>query len=152
MALPNVFSREVTDRLIERINKLQPGSKAGWGLMSVSQMLAHCNVSYEMVYEDVHPRPNFLMSVVLRSFVKKYVTSEQPYKRNLRTAPQFLIKDERNFEAERTRLIDHLNKTQQLGETHFHNKLSHSFGKLSKEEWNNLFYKHLDHHLSQFGV
>ena len=34
---------------------------------------------------------------------------------------------------------------------HFVNKES-IFGKLNKEEWNNRFYKHFDHHLKQFGV
>ncbi|MCJ8164098.1 hypothetical protein MKJ04_04535 [Pontibacter sp. E15-1] len=36
------------------------------------------------------------------------------------------------------------------GNTHWQE--SHSFGRLSSQEWNNMFYKHLDHHLSQFGV
>ena len=34
----------------------------------------------------------------------------------------------------------------------FEGKESNSFGPLTKGEWNNMFYKHLDHHLSQFGV
>ena len=152
MALPNIFTREVTIKLIERINKLQPTSKPVWGKMNVSQMLAHCSVAYEMVFENKHPRPNRLVRFLLRTFVKKFITNEQPYKRNMRTASQFLIPDTKDFEKERLTLIDHLNKTQQLGESYFHNKSSHSFGKLSTEEWNNMFYKHLDHHLTQFGV
>jgi hypothetical protein len=27
-----------------------------------------------------------------------------------------------------------------------------SLGSLSATEWNNLLYKHIDHHLAQFGV
>ncbi|RZJ66435.1 MAG: hypothetical protein EOO47_25375, partial [Flavobacterium sp.] len=80
------------------------------------------------------------------------VVGEKPYKKNLHTAPSFLIADEREFEKEKTRLINYLNKTQQLGEVHFDGKESLSFGKLNKTQWNNMFYKHLDHHLSQFGV
>ena len=45
MALPNVFTKEVADSLIARINTLTPESKAQWGKMSVAQMLAHCNVT-----------------------------------------------------------------------------------------------------------
>ncbi|MFM7017104.1 MAG: hypothetical protein ACKOX3_12335, partial [Bacteroidota bacterium] len=71
---------------------------------------------------------------------------------NSRTGPQFIIADERVFENEKSRLINHLQKTQQLGEKHFDGMESISFGKLNKTEWNNMFYKHLDHHLSQFGV
>ena len=73
-------------------------------------------------------------------------------KKNSRTAPAFLIANERDFEIEKKRLIDHLTKTQELGEDYFDNKESHSFGPLTKTEWNNLFYKHLNHHLEQFGV
>ena len=43
-----------------------------------------------------------------------------------------------------------ITKTQQLGENYFEGKESNSFGKLTASEWNNMFYKHLDHHLSQF--
>ena len=152
MALPNIFTKEVSDRMIERINSLTPDTQARWGKMSVSQMLAHCNVTYEMVYENKHPKPNFLMAFILKSFVKSKVTDEVPYKQSLRTAPAFIVKDEKVFEKEKTRLINYITRTQELGRSYFHKKASHSFGELTKDEWNNMFYKHLDHHLNQFGV
>jgi len=150
--MKNIFQTEVTQEIISRINILLPNTPALWGKMSVSQMLAHCNVTYEMVFEDKHKKPNSIMKFILKSFVKKIVVNEFPYKSNNQTAPAFIIKDERNFEIEKKRLIDHLNKTQQLGEAHFDKKESHSFGILTKDEWNNMFYKHLDHHLRQFRV
>ena len=45
-----------------------------------------------------------------------------------------------------------MKKTQELGRSHFDGKESLSFGPINAQEWNNLFYKHLNHHLSQFGV
>ncbi len=75
------------------------------------------------------------------------MVNDVPYEQNSRTAPQFIIKDDKNFGQEKTRLIDHITKTQQLGEPHFNGKESLSFGALSTGEWNNMFYKHLDHHL-----
>lgn len=120
--------------------------------MSVGQMLAHCNVSYELVYQDKHPKPNPLMKFILKLLVKQAVVNEKPYKRNSATGPVFIIKETKDFEAEKQRLIEHLRKTQRLGESHFHGKASHSFGALQGGEWNNMFYKHLDHHLHQFGV
>lgn len=152
MTLPNIFTPSVSENVIGRINRLQPDTQPQWGKMSVAQMLAHCNVTYEMLYENKHPKPNALMKLILKAFVKKAVTGPTPYKRNSRTAPAFLITDTRNFEAERTRLIDYIERTQQLGEHHFDQKESHSFGALSKDEWNTMFYKHVDHHLQQFGV
>lgn len=152
MALPDIFTEEVSQKVINRINALTPETQPQWGKMSVSQMLAHCNVTYEMAFEDKHPKPNFLMQWVLRLFVKETVTGEKPYKRNLQTAPAFMIKDSRNFEEEKNRLINYIRKTKELGGAHFDGKKSLSFGPLNKTEWNNMFYKHLDHHLTQFGV
>jgi|TARA_R110000744_G_scaffold38582_3_gene88252 hypothetical protein len=150
--MKNIFEKKVVDELIGRINKLNPSSIGLWGKMNVSQMLAHCNVSYEMVFTEKHPKPNGAMKLMLKLFVKQAVVNEKPYKKNSRTAPAFLVVDERDFDKEKKRLIDHLIKTQELGENYFHNKESHSFGPLTKTEWNNLFYKHLNHHLEQFGV
>lgn len=59
MPLPNIFSQIETDKLVGRINKLNPDSTPAWGKMNVAQMLAHCNVAYEMTYENIHPKPNF---------------------------------------------------------------------------------------------
>jgi len=150
--MKNIFQTAVTSGMINRINQLTPDTQPLWGKMSVSKMLAHCNVSYEMVYEDIHPKPNAFMKFILKNLVKSKVVNDQPYKRNSQTAPQFIIKDERSFEKEKMRLIDFIHKTQALGEMHFEGKESHSFGKLTKTEWSNMFYKHLDHHLAQFGV
>ncbi len=150
--MKNIFTPQVTQEIIGRINKLTPSSQPKWGKMNVTQMLAHCNVTYEMVYDDKHKKPNALMRFFLRTFVKGTIVGEKPYKQNLHTAPQFIISDKRNFEIEKQRLIDFLHKTQQLGEVHFDGKESHSFGKLTSKEWNTMFYKHLDHHLTQFGV
>jgi hypothetical protein len=152
MALPNIFTEPVSGTIIERIHALHPETQPQWGKMDVSQMLAHCCVSYEMVYEDKHPKPGFLVQLILKAFVKNKVVNETPYKRNSQTDPAFLIKESRDFEAEKARLINYIVKTRQLGEDHFDNKKSRGFGALTKTEWNNMFYKHLDHHLSQFAV
>jgi hypothetical protein len=151
MALPNIFSAPVADGIIKRINTLTPETKPLWGKMNVAQMLAHCNVSYEMTYEDKHPKPNGFMKLILKLLVKNKVVSEAPYGHNNPTAPAFLITTEKDFEAEKSRLIAYIQKTQQLGEKEFDGRMSHSFGPLSTTEWNNMFYKHLDHHLAQFG-
>jgi len=150
--MKNIFQPSVNTEVIDRINRLEPGLPAKWGKMNASQMLAHCNVSYEMVYDDIHPKPNFFMKFILKNLVKGKVMSEKPYPKSSPTAPQFIITTEKDFAKEKARLIEYLNKTQALGEDYFDGKESHSFGKLNKSEWNILFYKHIDHHLAQFGV
>lgn len=119
--------------------------------MSVAQMLTHCNVSYKMIYDNIHPQPTQFFKFI-KKLAKSKVVGEGAYPHNSKTAPQFIIKETKSFEVEKQRLIDHINKTQQLGENYFDNKESHSFGKLNKTARNNMLYKHLQHHLSQFGV
>ena len=153
MALPNIFQKNVTDEFISRINKLTMNTNPVWGKMNVSQMLAHCCITYQYVYEpQIFKKPNFFMAWVLKTFVKKSVINEIPYKHNLQTGPDFIIKDDRDFEKEKSRLICFLQKSQQDGEDFYNDKESFSFGKLNIIEWNNMFYKHLNHHLTQFGV
>lgn len=150
--MKNIFTKEVTNEVIARINQLTLESQPQWGKMNVGQMMAHCSVSYETVYTDKHPKPGVIAKFLIKLLAKNQVVSEKPYPRNSRTAPHFLITDKRDFEKEKSQLIAYLNTTQELGEAHFDGKESHSFGKLTIQEWNNLFYKHIDHHLQQFGV
>ncbi len=152
MTFPNIFSKEVTDEIINRINILTPQSEPSWGKMNVSQMLAHCCVTYETIYTDKYPRPNRVTRFILKLMAKKVVVEPKPYPKNGRTAPHFVISDERDFENEKAKLIAYITKTQQLGESHYDGLDSHSFGVMTVDEWNSLFYKHMDHHLRQFGV
>lgn len=150
--MKNVFIQNDVQSFIDRIEKLNPKSKPIWGKMDVAQMLAHCNVTYEMIFENKHPKPSGFKKLILNLFVKKLVVNEKPYKKNSPTAPQFIIKSEKDFEYEKARLISFIKKVQELGENYFEGKESHSFGKLNKTEWNNMMVKHLEHHLEQFNV
>ncbi len=150
--MKNVFDADDVSEVLNRIQGLTPSSEPQWGKMNVAQMLAHCNVTYEMALEDKHAKPNILMRMLLKVLVKKAVVNTKPYPRNSRTAPVFIVSDERDFAAEKERLIGYVQKTQQMGEAPFEGKNSLSFGPLTSGEWNNMFYKHLDHHLTQFAV
>lgn len=152
MPYPNIFTKEVSDEIIKRINNLTAETQPKWGKMNSSQMLAHCNVVYEMIYSDIHPKPNAFMKFIMKTLIKKKVVGETDFPHNSRTAPQFVISDTKNFVSEKQRLIDYINKTLNLGAEHFDQLESSSFGPLNITEWNNLMYKHLDHHLKQFGV
>lgn len=149
---PNIFAKETVGQVINRIEKLTPTTQAQWGKMNAPQMLAHCNVLYDMTFTDKYPKPGFIAKFFLKIFVKGGVCGPKPYPKNARTAPQFLITEERDFDVEKSKMINGLRKCQELGGDYFDGKESHSFGNLTKEEWNTMIYKHLDHHLVQFGV
>lgn len=150
--MKDIFDAHVTAEIIQRIEKLTPTCTPQWGKMNVGQMLAHCNVTYELVFDNKHKPPGGFKRLMLKLFVKSFLVNEKPYKSNAPTAPVFLVTDERVFENEKQRLLKFLDITQKLGRSHFDGKESFSFGKLKAQEWNNMFYKHLDHHLHQFGV
>lgn len=151
--IKNVYDKAVADEIINRINLLTTESKPKWGKMDVARMLAHCNVTYTTTFTpEEFKKPNFLMKLMLKSFVKKMVVGEKMYKPNGPTSPIFIIVNERDFEKEKALLIANIQKVQNLGATYFEGKENYSFGVLTAREWNNMFYKHIDHHLNQFGV
>lgn len=148
----NILSSEGSEIFKKRINSLKATSRPKWGKMDVAQMLAHCCVAYEMAFEEKHTKPGGFKVFLLKAFLKNIVVGPKPYKKNSSTAPEFKISDSRNFEQEKGRILAYMDQTVALGEDHFEGLMSHSFGPLTKEEWNMMFAKHLDHHLTQFGV
>ena len=151
--MQNIFDAKDVQQYIDRINLLTPKTKQKWGKMNAEQVLAHLNVAYSMVFEpEKHKKPSFIAKFLLSNFVKPKLTNELPYKQNLPTSPAFIISDERNFEEEKKKLIGNIQRVQQLGRIAFEGKEHLNFGKISAQGWNNMFAKHLNHHLEQFGV
>ena len=83
--MKNVFLEETTNELIDRIHQLNETSQPLWGSMTVSKMLAHCSVTYEMVYTDKHSKPPYVLRLLLRWVVKKSILSDKPYPKKGRT-------------------------------------------------------------------
>lgn len=153
LTIEDMFNPQGKERMLVRINALTPTTKALWGKMSVEQMLAHCNIAYEIVHEPgKHAAPGAIGKFFARVFAKGVVTGDKPYQQGSPTAPIFVIRDPRNFEVEKVRLIAYINKTFEQGAAHYQGLENMTFGRLTSKQWNTLFSKHLDHHLRQFGV
>jgi len=154
--MENIFHQADAETLVQRIGSLTSDATASWGSMTVDRMLAHCCKPFETVYDPNyarnHPKPNRLVRGLLRLFVKPMLGGAKPYKHNIRTAPEFVIADARDFATEQGRLVEYVRRVHQDGAAEFEGKESHSFGHLTATEWSALFYKHTDHHTLQFGV
>lgn len=150
--MKTIFTPEATAEFNQRLNNLTHSTQPLWGKMDVGQMLAHLNVSYDTTYSAQPKKYSFLAKMLMKLVVKNVVVSAKPYAKNGRTAPNFLITEPRDFELEKTKLIANIQKTEGLGIAHFEGLENQAFGKLTSTEWSNLFGKHLDHHLKQFGV
>ena len=91
------------------------------------------------------------MGILFGSMAKRKLFTDKPWPQNLPTAKEFIVADNREFEQERAGLIKEIEHFAADGKKE--NPPAHPFfGKLTSGEWSRLFYKHLDHHLQQFGV
>ena len=151
--MQDVFSVIDAQNYIHRINNLTPETQKKWGKMSVDQMMAHLNVAYDLTFfPEKFPKPNFIAKFLLSRFVKPKIINELPYKQSLPTSPAFINTNNKNFDEEKIKLIGNIQRVQQLGREAFEGKQNINFGKMTAQEWNNMFAKHLNHHLDQFGV
>lgn len=151
MPLPDVFEPAVTAALRTRIESLTPGTRALWGKMSVDQMLAHCTTIYRQTLGEVGGGP-WLLRAFARTFFKTSIVGDKPFARNLPTPQNFRVSDPRDFARERARLLDLVARLHGEGAPAFEGRAHVTWGPLSAREWSNLYYKHLDHHLRQFGA
>jgi Protein of unknown function (DUF1569) len=148
MEVKDLFDPAVKADIIHRINQLSPNSPAQWGKMNVAQMLAHCQMPLGVAVGSHQIKGSFFMKLIGPLF-KPLLFNSKPFKKNLGTDKSFIIADPRDFEAEKTKLIDMVNRfapETMVDEPH------PIFGKMTKEEWSKGTWKHLDHHLQQFGV
>lgn len=149
MEVKNLFDPAVKQDIIDRIDKLTPESKAQWGKMNVSQMLAHVQKPIGIAYGTHQPKGSFLLRFIGPLFKSK-LWNETPYKQGLPTDPTFIMTGiDKEFENEKQELLNMINSFSEasvVGEKH------PVFGKLTKANWSKATWKHLDHHLKQFGV
>lgn len=147
----NVFDPAVTNDLISRIEKLQPATPALWGKMNVAQMLSHAQVGIAMALGDVTIKRT-LIGYLVGSFAKKQMVGPKPFSQNLPTHPLFIRKETYDFDTEKGKLILLLQRLTAAGPESLVQEPHPFFGKMSRDEWSILIWKHTDHHLRQFGV
>ncbi len=150
--MKNLFETTTVEGIKQRLEQLRPDSHPLWGKMNVAQMVAHCAAGLEMATGKLRP-PRAFIGRMMGSIVKPMVLrDEEPMRRNSLTLKELVVPDDRNFRAERERLRELIDRFAAAGPegctTHPHS----FFGKLTAQEWAILMYKHLDHHLRQFGV
>jgi len=150
--MKNLFEAARAEEVKGRIARLRPDSERQWGTMSPAQAMAHCSVAMEWAVGDRIPA-RMLLGRIIGGMVKpKVLGDDEPMRRNSPTVKDLVVKDERDLGKERARLCGLIDRFALAGPkgctTHPHS----FFGKLTPEEWATLMYKHVDHHLRQFGV
>ena len=150
--MKNLFDPARVEEVKQRIACLQPDSERQWGKMNAPQAVEHCSRGLELALGERLP-PRMLLGRILGRVIKPMVFgNDEPMRRNTPTVKGLAIQDERDLANERTRLYGMIDRFVAAGPkgctTHPHS----FFGTLTPGEWAILMYKHLDHHLRQFGV
>jgi len=149
--MKNLFQPITVEHIKQRIERLQPTSQRQWGKMNVSQMLAHCSAALEAATGEKNP-PQALIGKLIGRFFKSVFTNDKPLKKNTPTDKSFIFPDDRSFDVEKTKLLSLIDKFSTGGEAKVTTHPHSFFGPLTPDEWSSGMYKHLDHHLRQFGV
>lgn len=150
--MKSLFNKQDADEFIARINKLTASSPALWGKMNVAQMLNHCQKPLEIASGALKPKINKIVKWLFGARAKKKLVGGEPFQKNLPTFPEAKIVDQKVFEAEKEKLISLIRQFQENGVKGLTKDPHPFFGDLTPAEWDILQTKHLDHHLSQFGV
>lgn len=93
---------------------------------------------------------SFLGKLFGKIGLKDFLSSDEPFKKNMPTVREFKIKEQSGDFAKQKQVWVAL--MQEYATTSNENLVHPFFGKLTKEQWGQLAYKHTDHHLRQFGA
>ena len=136
--------------ICSRVRSLSASSTARWGRMSVTGMLQHLRLSSQMAVGELEVAPK-----TKRAFqkfpLKHLILYVLPFPKGAPTATELKPDEGASFEEERALLLGLLDQIgagprDGLGPAH------PLFGTLSWREWGAATYKHVDHHLKQFGA
>lgn len=147
----SLFDPKENDEIVNRINKVTANKKPLWGKMNAGQMLQHCQIPLKVAFGEMKLKRG-LIGFLFGGIAKKQLLKEEPFKPNLPTAPEFIVKNDPAFDEAKTKLIELVKKFSSGGPSKLTQDPHPFFGKLNTEEWDKLQWKHLDHHLRQFGV
>ncbi len=145
-----IFDPIVAHELRTRVAELGAANAREWGTMTAAQAMAHCATGLEFAVGD-RTAPRMFIGRVLGSLIKPLALGRGEMRRNSPTVPDLVVQDERELEAEKQRVLTLVDRFVAGGRAGCTTSPHSFFGRMNPDEWGVLMYKHLDHHLRQFG-
>ena len=137
--------------LLARARRLTPESEARWGKFTVDRMLAHVVDGFRMAMGDVTTKPKRVAIPIHRWPLNVIFIHVFGMPKHAPTAPELLSRAPLTIDGELRELESQMARF--AGMRDREDWPAHPFfGRLSRRSWGVLGYKHLDHHLRQFGV
>jgi hypothetical protein len=146
--LRTLLNDEDRSLLIQRLQRVHPNADPAWGTLNAPRMLCHVADQMRIALGDVSSKPvhTFATRTLLKTLVVN--TGFAPPRGKIKTAPEMLMSKPAAWEADLAACVE-LAERVGTGSAH---AVHPTFGPLSPEQWGRLCWKHLDHHLVQFGV
>ena len=139
----------VGDSVRKRVQALTPETKPTWGKMSVDQMLHHCNlVLAESLGEHKGERS---LKGIPRSWIR-WMILNGPWGKGAPTRPDMYIAQGQryDFAAEKARMLAMIDRV--LARSMDAEWPESANFPMTGRHWSQLNFRHLNHHLKQFGV
>jgi hypothetical protein len=135
--------------LLERLERLTPDATPRWGRMTAPQMVAHLADWMLMASGE--------LKTAARSGVLRYPPFKQlaiywlPFPRNVQTSPELLARKPSEWWAEQASVRERVQSFERLyAESPWPEHPV--FGRMTPRAWSVFAYRHMDHHLRQFGI
>ena len=135
--------------LKSRLDHLQSDAVARWGRMNAPQMLIHLVDAMRMARGDLKTAPKNLP--IRYTPLKQLVVYWLPFPKGAPTAPELLNQEPGDWAEGIANLraqIDAFGARDPKAPWPEHP----AFGRMTPKAWGVLGYRHIDHHLKQFGV
>lgn len=146
--MKTLFAEQHRNALLARLDRVDAETRPRWGKFNAEQMLTHLVESMRMAVGELEVRPKKLPMRFppLRQLFVYWL----PWPKGAPTAPELLPSDARNVEEskrELARLVTLFAARADAVQWPHHP----AFGDLGRRGWGVLTWRHLDHHLRQFG-
>jgi hypothetical protein len=149
--MPSLFDLHDNREILSRLDRLTADTPPLWGKMTAAQMAAHSQCPL-LVASGEMPLKRGLIGILFgRMSLKKYM-EPGTFGKELPTHPRFRIKGSPDFDREKERLKQLIARFAEKGTDGLSKDPHPFFGPLTTEQWDVLQWKHLDHHLRQFGL
>lgn len=148
--MQTLFDHATLDTVLTRLDRLRPDSPRQWGKMSPAQMLEHTSRALEMAI-GLRPTPQMWLGKLIGWTVRKSFVGPKPFGKNGPTGPDFIVTGQPEFDVVQARTRALLQQFHGLGERGCDGHVHGFFGPMTGHEWGVTQFKHVDHHLRQFG-
>jgi hypothetical protein len=146
--MPTLRDEIARTAIIERVQKLTPNTPARWGNFNAPRMICHLNDALAVSVGEVPCRS--MNRKAFQTFpLKHLILYVFPFPKGAKAPLEMLATSPTVFEADCRQLLKLVARIASAPDgTGPEHPL---FGPLTTDEWNALHWKHIDHHLKQFG-